>query len=291
MILGDLKRVASDPAISPNRSLSALISTESNKANKSPKANTLSDHVQTSLSSSNKAVVSENLQFPNQVPSFMRNYVSATPSSRGGKSFQSEGNTPHNFSNNTSLSCMTFESIPTGPAAGFVSSTSDSQNINFNLVGLNVPTTTPDITNEKINGNTQNVQYFSENNADLYENDRTENDRYTENGQFVGQNQVLVAPRPIQQGISYPAYSFASSTNIQATIQPNHQNNNNNNSQSFSFSHRPPSVQQSQISQVAESVVTTTTAEGKKETTIGGCMLENEAETIEFDMYSALENG
>ena len=221
----------------------------------------------------------------------MRNYVSATPSSRGGKSFQSEGNTPHNFSNNTSLSCMTFESIPTGPAAGFVSSTSDSQNINFNLVGLNVPTTTPDITNEKINGNTQNVQYFSENNADLYENDRTENDRYTENGQFVGQNQVLVAPRPIQQGISYPAYSFASSTNIQATIQPNHQNNNNNNSQSFSFSHRPPSVQQSQISQVAESVVTTTTAEGKKETTIGGCMLENEAETIEFDMYSALENG
>jgi hypothetical protein len=183
---------------------------------------------------------------------------------------------------------MTFESIPTGPVAGFVSSTSDSQNMNFNQGSLNVPTTTPDI----FSGNTQNVQYFSENTADLYENDRfVENeqiDQKHQNSRFDGQTQVLVAPRPIQQGVSYPAYSFASSTNIQAIIQSNTQNNgNNNNTQSFSFSQqRPPSVQQSQISQVAESVVTTTTAEGKKETTIGGCMLEGETETVEFDVYS-----
>ena len=125
----------------------------------------------------------------------------------------------------------------------------------------------------------------------------------------------MVAPQPIRPQFSY---SFASNSNIHSTAHHQNQLTNNNghlamNSYSknheipasshqnlpaysnsyqqatFSFSQRPPSVQQSQISQIAESVVTTTTVNGKKETTIGGCMLESsELENDlnhEFDMY------
>ena len=196
----------------------------------------------------------------------MKNYVSATPSSRGGKSFQSEGNTPHNFSNNTSLSklsCMTFESIPGVGHPGVLSSTSDTQNsYNFNQV----PTTTPDLIKPS-------------NKDNLYENANAPH-MMAEPATLP----PLVAPRVIK-----PAYSFASNTNTNnfQSFSFSQQQQQNNNNMTINH-HRPPSVQQSTISHIAESVVTTTTIDGKKETTIGGGIFEsdNNLENVEFDMYS-----